>query len=144
VARYLDQTNLLEFFEAPVVQEQPVTPSSSLVIRVHWGRLKAAKYFFQLEEARKDRKLWEAFKVIAANYRSYLCLQLVREKLQQDLEAATKKAMDLSFTIEDQISKSACTYTCMQDHSIRPDWIIGGSEHMTKEIRDQIMTNCQL
>ena len=126
------------------MKEKDVTPASSHVIRVHWGRLKAAKYFFQLEEARKDRKLWEAFKVISANYRAYLCLQLAREKAQQDLEAATRKTLDLGRTIEDLISKAACTYTCMQDHSVRPEMIIGGGEHITKELREQIMTNCQL
>ena len=127
-----------------MVPEEAAKSTSSLVTKVHWGRLKAAKYFFELEEARKDRKLWEAFKTIAANYRSYLCLQLVREKLQQDLEATVLKAVELGRTIEDQISKSACTYTCMQDHSLRPDMIIGGAESVTKEVRDKIMLNCQL
>ena len=144
VARFVDQTNLLEFFETHVVEEKPVMPNSSHIIKVHWGRIKAAKYFFELEEARKDRKLWEAFKMISSNYRNYLCLNLVREKLQADLEAANRKMQEVGRYIEDQISKAACTYTCMQDHSIRPEMIIGGAETVTKEIRDKITTNCQL
>jgi hypothetical protein len=140
----VDQSNLLEFFECAVTQEQPVTASSSVVLKVHWGRLRAAKYFFRLEEARKDRKLWDSFKVIANHYRNFLCLQLVQEKLKQDLELATKKAVDLGRTIEDQISKCAFTYTCMEDSRIRPEMIIAGSENVTKEVREKIMLNCQL
>lgn len=140
----MDQTNLLEFFESAVVEEKPVLPSSSVVLKVHWGRLRAAKYFFRLEEARKDRKLWDSFKAISNHYRNYLCLQLVQEKLRQDLEQATRKAVELSRLIEDQISKCSFTYTCMEDSRIRPEMIIGGSENVTKEVREKILLNCQL
>ena len=79
VARFADPTNLLEFFETHVVEEKPVMPNSSHIIKVHWGRIKAAKYFFELEEARKDRKLWEAFKMISVEL-SQLPLSPARQR----------------------------------------------------------------
>jgi len=144
VARYIDQSNLLEFFEKPVVDEQPANSKSHVILQVHWGRIKAAKYFFRIEQARKDRKLWESFKAISQAYKSLLCQQLIVDKLKQDLEAATLKSADLSRSIEDQISKCAFTYTSLEDPRIRPELIINGSDNMTKEVRDQILLNCQL
>jgi len=115
-----------------------------VILQVHWGRIKAAKYFFRIEQARKDRKLWESFKAISQAYKSLLCQQLIVDKLKQDLEAATLKSADLSRSIEDQISKCAFTYTSLEDPRIRPELIINGSDNLTKEVRDQILLNCQL
>ena len=144
MTRFIDQTNILEFFETPVKVEPMVTPSSNIILKVHWGRIKASKYFFRIPESRKDRKLWEAFKAISAAYRNYLCQQLVVDKLKQDLEVNSKRTVDLGRAIEDQISKIAFSYTSLEDPRIRPEMIINGSEHINKDIRDQILLNCKL
>ena len=144
MARYIDPTNILEFFEAPIQEEQAITHNSHNFIKVHFGRLKASKYFFRLDQAVKDRKLWEAFKAISNNYRTYQCLQIIEENVRMDLQDAIRRKEELGRIIQDQVSKSAFTYTSMEDPQITPDMIIQGSENLTKEVRDKIILNCQL
>ena len=144
VTRFIDQSNILEFFESPVVTEKAVTSSSSLIQQVHWGRHKASKYFFRIQEAKSDRKLWESFKALSTSYRAYLWQQLLVDKMRRELDQATKRTFDLGRTLDDQISKIAFTYTTIENPQVRPEMIIHGSEQVTQEIRDRIMLNCKL
>jgi hypothetical protein len=144
MARYIDPTNLLEFFESPIRDEPLVNSHSHNFAKVHWGRQRASKYFFRLDQAVKDRKLWKAFKTISANYRVYLCLQVTEEKVRLDLEDAIRRKEELGRVIQDQVSKTAFTYTSIEDPQITPDMIIQGHENLNKEVRDKIHLNCKL
>ena len=72
IDRFIDPTNLMEFFEVPVHHEPALTATSSNISRVHIGRLKASNYFFRINEARKNRKLWESLRLILDNYRMFM------------------------------------------------------------------------
>ena len=113
-------------------------------MRTHLGRLKASEYFFRIEEARKDRRFWESLRSISASYRSFLCQKVTLDKLNYELDQANQKTMDLSRSLEDQITKCGLTYTTFESPDIKPDMIINCSDSATKEVRDQIILNCKL
>ena len=134
---------MLEFFESPVREEPFISAASHIIFKIHWGRLKASKYFFRLPEVRSDRKLWESFRMISATYRSYLCQKLIVEKLKKELEIAVMKTAEIGRTLDDLISKASMSYTSIENPQIRPDLVIN-SESLSKENRDQIAMNCKL
>ena len=145
VVRYLDPTNILEFFEAPVTQEPSFVEGKSNTIQaVHHGRIIASKYFFRLEQIRKDRKMWEQLKALSTNYRAYLCQRMLVDKMEHDLRICHQKSEELLRQLEDQISKISFTYSIVETPTIRSEMIIHSSKDLTKEMRDTIQFNCQL
>ena len=144
IVRFLDPTNLLEFFEAPVTLEPELNQNSTMIQGVHWGRLKASKYFYRLDAARTDKRLWEQVKMLSTNYKSYLSHLMVVEKIQNDLRHITAQTAELERTMEDQVSKIAFTYTTIETPEVRPGMIINDLHTISKEIREKINFNCQL
>ena len=144
VARFIDPTNLTEFFESPVFDEPSLNHSSSIINKIYVGRLKASAYFFRLKEAKSNKKLWEALRQISDTYRMFTSQRISVEVLKKDFDSAEQKAFILGNLLDDLISKCAFTYTSIENPLIKPDMIINGSDKITKDIRDNIMLNCQL
>ena len=143
IARYVDQSNLLEFFEAPVVQEPPSSMNTNVISRIYFGRLKASKYFFRLPEAKKDKKLWDSLHSISSMYRGYLSQRMLSEKLQREIDEANRKTAELLRQLDDLISKSGVTYSCIENKTLNPNMILT-TDSLNKEVRDQILLNCRL
>ena len=134
----------MEFFEVPVHHEPALTATSSNISRVHTGRLKASNYFFRINEARKNRKLWESLRLISDNYRMFMSQSIVVEVLEKDLGDAQEKMMSLSTYLDDLISKCALTYTSIETPNIKAEMLIHGDKQMPADVREKLILNCQL
>lgn len=144
MARYVDPTNLMEFFEAPVRPEPEVTDSSNQISKVFHGRLRASAYFFRVKEARSNKKLWESLKTLSDSYRNYLSQKLMIDVLRKELEQAESRTERLGLSLDDMISKVSFTYTSLESPQIRPEMIIGGGDGVSKDVRDAISLNCRM
>lgn len=144
VARYIDKSNLLEFFEAPVNTEDFTNSATNPISRVYFGRLKASKYFFRLPEAKKDKKLWENLRAISNQYKVYLGQRLMADKLRADLDEATRKTADIGRQLDDLISRAAFTYTGIENPQFRADLIIHDISTTSTEVRNQVILNSKL
>ena len=144
VARYIDQTNIIEFFEEPVRPEPTnLTSTSSSIVRLHIGRMNATSYFFKNNEIKKNRKLWDTVKSLSDYYRSCLSHSLMIEALREQIREAEQKAVEMRQSLEDQTSKVALTYTTLENPAFRPDMIINGADNNPK-MREAIVLNCKL
>lgn len=144
VARYIDQSNIMEVFDAPVVDEPALTRHSTSIQKLHVGRVKATKYFFRLPDLKKNRKIWDSLRSLTESYRSYLSQRLMIEVLTRELQQANEREAEMGNNLDDQISKIAFTYTSVEHPSIRPDHIIKGKEHSDPTVREKVDTNCNL
>jgi hypothetical protein len=145
ITRYIDRTNILEFFEAPIENEPPFVEGVSNKIQgVHHGRIIASKYFFRLESVRKDRRMWESLKTLNINYKAYLSHQMMIAKMVHDLAISRQKSEELLFHMDDQITKIGMTYSMMEKPTLRSDKIIQGSQDVTEATRKDIENNCRL
>lgn len=144
IARYIDKTNIIEFFEAAVIQEPPITSRSSPINIVHVGRMKATAYVFRLDEVKKNRKLWDAFRALSDYYRAYQSHKLIIEVLKKDLRDAELKAIEMNKSLDDQISKVAFTFTTLENPSIHADMIISNNKNADPKVSDAVMLNCKI
>ena len=128
----------------PVHHEPPLTTTSSNISKVHIGRLNASSYFFRINEAKKNRKLWESLRLISDNYRMFMSQSIVVEVLEKDLGDAKEKLRGLSTYLDDLISKCALTYTSIETPSIKADMLIHGDKKMPADVREKLILNCQL
>ena len=144
VSRFIDPTNLTEFFEAAVRQEQTVTDRSHQINKVHYGRLQASAYFFRNPTLKGNKKLWESLRQISETYRNYLSQKVSLEVLTRELRNSEDKTKALIVTLDDLISKCAFTYTTAENPQISADMIINGAAEVTNEVRSLIIMNSKL
>ena len=144
VARYIDQTNLLEFFEAAAFPEPPINAESSDIAKMYFGRLYASQWLFRLEKVRKNKKLFEAFGAVSEKYRTFLSLQTNVDVLNHELTETRKKLAEADAEMHDMIGKITFTYTNIEDPGITPELVIQGGKGLTSEMRHMINNNTKL
>ena len=134
----------MEFFEAAVVKEQPLSNQSHNISRVYYGRIKASQYFFRKPETRGNRKFWDSLRTISDTHRSFQSQILAVEVLKNDLLEAERRAAEIARSLEDLISKSAFTYTMIHNPQVAPDAILKGMDSSSSEIRKDVTMNCKM
>ena len=144
VARFIDQTNLLEIFERPVRPEPPLTRESTVCSRIYYGRVNASNYLFRTPQVRQNKKLWENFKTISDTYRTLLSYRINIDVLHKELEETRQKIVMYESTLNEQVTKTAFTYTALENPNIRPELLLGGPETFTGEMREVLNGNIQL
>lgn len=146
VARYIDQTNLLEIFERPVRPEPPLSNHSKTCSRIYYGRMFASTHLFRSARVRENKKLWENFKSISDTYRTLTSYKINLEVLNHELEETQRKVLQYQVSLDDQVTKAAFTYTALDNPNIRPETILGGPETFTPEMREAVNGNmrCKL
>ena len=144
IARYIDPTNLLEFFESPAMPENPLTESSSPISQIHYGRRFASEWLFRLPSAQRNKKLWDTFETLAEKYRVLISTKVNVDILQYELEETMKKVAIQQMELHDMVGKAAITYTQLEDPKITPELVISGAAELTEAMRKQLTTNSQL
>jgi hypothetical protein len=144
VARFIDQTSLLEVFERPVRPEPQLNGQSNACSKIYFGRVHASSYLFRTPQVRQNKKLWESFKMISDTYRSVLSYRINLDILQRELDDTMNKIAQYENHLSDQITKSAFTYTALENPNIRQEVILGGPENFTGEMRELLNGNIKL
>ena len=144
VARYIDQSNILEVFERPMRAEPPLTTQSNACSRIYYGRVNASSYLFRTPQVRQNKKLWENFKIISDTYRTLLSYKINIDVLQKELEETRAKVILYESNLSDLVTKSAFTYTALENPNIRPEVILAGADAFTGEMREMLNGNIRL
>ena len=144
VARYIDQTNLLEFFEAAPCPEPPLSHISSSISKIYYGRLYASEYLFSSEKTKKNKKLWDAFSLLSEKYRTLNAYKIHVDVLENELRDTKRKVGFLETDLADMIGKVSFTYTGIEDPNITPELVIAGGPGLTHEMRNKLNTNAHL
>lgn len=144
VCRYIDKTNILEFFESAPYPEPPLDHNSSAISKIYYGRLYAGEWLFRIEKAKRNKKLWEAFLALSEKYRTLSSFKVNVEVLEHELQCTKDKVAIMETELHDMIGKVSFTYTALEDANITPELIIAGGEGLTDKMRAQLNTNAQL
>lgn len=144
VARYIDRTNLLEFFEKPAFPEPPLNEHSNILSKIHHGRVYAAEWLFRLDKAKMNKKLWEVFGVLAEKNRNINSMKVNADILEHELKETRKKIQQHDADLHDMIGKVSFTYTSIENPNITPELVISGGEGLSEEMRHQLNTNSHL
>ena len=144
VARYIDSTNVSEFFEVAVKPEPPLITTSTQISRIHHGRVAAANWFFRDQTVKRNKRIWEAVREISENYRTLINHRVSIEVLEKELAALIDKRNTLQIALDDMLSKASITYTSVLDPTIRPDMILGAGDALTQQMRETLNKNARM
>lgn len=142
MARYIDQTNLMEFFETSVIPEPAVTNKSSVISRIYHGRVLAAAYFYRFDQVKKNKRLHESLKELSDAYRQYLMQRLGVEALRRELVKAESAVAALGKALDDMITKVSMTYSSLENPDITAETLI--TTQPPKEVRNAVTKNCRV
>lgn len=138
VARYIDRTNLLEFFELPVQDEPAPTDSSSLICKIHYGRQYAGEFLFDTPFKKSNKKLWQALKVLAEAYRMLIGSKMNVEVLEHELKETRQRVIEQDATLQDLLGKAAFAYAAIENPNITADSVITNMSNLPTDIRDRL------
>jgi hypothetical protein len=144
VARFIDRTNLLEFFEAAPFPEPPLDHNSPSIAKIYYGRMYAGEWLFRLDHAKRNKKLWDAFTDIAEKSRMLSSYKINIEVLEHELRNTRNKVDRMEMDLHDMVGKVAFTYTALEDPTITPELVIANGNDLTDKMRKQLNTNAQL
>ena len=144
IARYIDTTNVTEFFDTAVKPEPPLSLHSSQISRIHHGRLAAANWFFREKTVKSNKRVWEAVREISENYRCLINHRVNIEVLEKELAALVDKRNNLQHTLEDMLSKASITYTSIENPHIKPEMVLSAGDALTPQMRDILTRNARM
>lgn len=144
VARYIDTSNLMEFFEAPVNAEPPVSHQSSDITKIYYGRVFASQKFYFSEELMQNKKFFRAVQALSEKHRNLISMRVLADVLEHELVAAKAKVVTNERELHDMVGKLAFTYTAFQDPAITPDLVIAQSQNLKPEHQKLLNYNRQL
>lgn len=144
MAKYIDQTNLLEVFERPVRAEPQITATSRPSSRVYHGRTHASTHLFRTAQIRQNKKLHENFKLISDTFRTLMSYKISLEVLEREVQDTRARIVVVESNLGDFVTKAAFTYTAVENPNIRPETILGGPEGLTPQMREVINGNIKL
>lgn len=144
VARYIDRTNVLEFFEKAAVPEPPLSDSSSIISQIYHGRSYAFQWLFRVEKARKNKKFWDSLSALSEKHRNLWSAKVNADVLEYELREIRDKIAKQDVELHDMIGKISFTYTSLENPSITPELVIGGGDALTESMRNDLNTNQRL
>ena len=144
VARFIDRTNLLEFFESSPHTEPPLDHQSSAISKIYYGRLYTGQWIFRLDKAKRNKKLWDAFTALSEKHKNLNSYKINVNVLEHELIETRTKVNLMENELHDMIGKISFTYTSLEDSKITPELVIAGGEGLTTEMRATLNTNAQL
>ena len=144
VARYIDQTNLLEFFEDAPFPEPPLNTDSTIISKIYYGRKYASEYLFRKQVHKRNKKLWDSFATLSEKFRTLISMKCTIDVLEYELNSTKARYKELDLELHDLIGKVAFTYTALEDPSITPEEVINGSAKLTEEMKNTLNTNTHL
>ena len=144
MARFIDMTNLTEFFEKAIQPEPALTPQASHISHIYYGRKNASKYFFQPPGSKTNRKLWEDLRSISESHRLLQGHQLTVEVLRQAFLDAQTNAHDYNKGLGNQIYKAAIAYITLKHPTVDADSILKAAEMDLPEVKEELQMACKL
>ena len=144
VARFIDLSNLSEFFEKPILQEPPLSATASHISHIYFGRKNASKYFFEPAGTKGNRKLWDSLRSVSDYHRMLQGHQLTVEVLRQAYLDAQAKADDYNHSLSDLISTTALSYITLKHPEVSSDTILKGAKDNHPEVQQELNMACKL
>jgi len=138
IARFVDQTNLMELFQREIRPEPPVAGNSRPIQRTHHGRTYASRFFFQHPAVRTNKKIWDSLRYIGEAYRTLQSAIISEDVLRHELQEIQGRIVLMNTQLNDLIGKCAFTYAAVVDPTIRPELIIQGGEAYTNQMRETV------
>lgn len=144
VARYIDQTNLLEFFDE-VVENEPIPHSkSSGYAKVYYGRLFACEWLFEDQKKKSNKKLWHALRTLSEAYRMLMGTKIHGEVLDHELQETKKRVMEQEANLQDLLGKAAFAYTAVDNPAITADIVINKQSELSPDVKQKLSQFSQL
>lgn len=144
VARYIDRTNLLEFFEDSVEFEPAPGDKSSWIVKNAYGRKYASEWLFDEDRKKQNKKLWAALRVLSEGYRMLVGSKMHVTVLEHELAETRRKVLEQESALQDLLGKAAFAYAAIENPKITADAVITNMASLPDDIRARLSMVSQL
>ena len=140
IARFIDRTNVLEFFQVPVEQITALRPTMPLVDRIHFCRDYAHRQLLVRTGHMQRPGIYGALLAVSEWHRKGLAKQIEADECRiKALDAEREHQVAVS-CLRDHIIKAACAIYGLENPDFRSDTLVNNGEGMNDQDRVRIRT----
>lgn len=144
VARYIDKTNLIEFFDYPVLNEADPTPQSSAFVQIYFGRMYAGEWLFEEHKKKSNKKLWNSLTCLSEAYRMLVGMKINAEVLDHELKETKKRVLQQEAHLQDLLGKASFAYTAIDNPNVTADVVINKQAELSPDLKQKLCQFSQL
>ena len=140
IARYIDRSNVLEFFQMPVVQLMDLRPGMPIVEQIHYCRDYAHRQLL-VRTGHMDRPgVYNSILAVSEWHRKTLAKQIeVDETRARNQEAVREQQIALS-NMRDHVIKAACAIYSLENPAFRSELLVNDGAGLNEVDRQRLRT----
>ena len=140
IARFIDRTNVLEFFQMPVEQITILRPTMALVDRIHFCRDFAHRQLLVRTGHMQRPGIYGALLAVSEWHRKGLAKQIEADECQIRAQEAQREYQVAVSSLRDHIIKASCAIYGLENPAFRSEALVNNGDGMNDEDRNRIRT----
>ena len=140
IARFVDRTNVLEFFQMPVDQITVLRPAMSVVDRIHYCRDFAHRQLLVRTGHMQRPGIYGALLAVSEWHRKGLAKQIEADECRIKAQEAEREHQVAVSTLRDHIIKASCAIYSLENPAFRSEALVNNGEGMNEQDRVRIRT----
>ena len=144
VARFIDQANILEFFQYPVVPIEKLTREMAPSEQVHFCRMFAHENLLQIPGHMANQNVYSAVINVSEWHRKHISKRIEAEEcgMRHNQVLAEEKKAEAS--LRDHLMKAATAVYCVENVEFKPEKLINGGNDLKQEERTRLQTIAEM
>ena len=138
IARYVDQSNVLEFFQLPVNPITHLSPDMPPSEQIHYCRMFAYDHLLVHPGHMKNQLVYNAVIQISEWHRKNMAKRIEAEECDLKLKQVTREQKNAEMSLKDHVLKAATALYCIEKPAFRPDKLINGGQDLEQEDRRRL------
>ena len=140
IARYIDRSNVLEFFQLPVEQITGLRPAMPIVEQIHYCRDFAHRQLLVRTGHMNRPGVYGAILSVSEWHRKTLAKQIEVDETRAKHQEAVREQEVASSNMRDQIIKAACAIYSLENPAFRSEALVNGGEGLNEVDRQRLRT----
>ena len=144
IARYVDHSNVLEFFQLPVTPISRLSADMSPSEQIHCCRMYAYDKLLFIPGHMKNQMVYNAVIQISEWHRKNMAKRIEAEESELKLKQTTREQKNAEMSLKDHILKAATALYSIEKPSFRPEKLIDGGQDLEVEERRRLQEMAEM
>ena len=140
IARFIDRTNVLEFFQMPVEQITVLRPAMPVVDRIHFCRDLAHRQLLVRTGHMQRPGIYGALLAVSEWHRKGLAKQIEADECRIKAQEAEREHQVAVSSLRDYIIKASCAIYGLENPAFRSEALLNDGEGLNDQDRNRIRT----
>ena len=144
VARFIDQANVLEFFQFPVVPITRLTREMASCEQIHYCRIFAHENLLQIPGHMTNPNVYGEVINVSEWHRKHIAKRIEAEECTVKMNQVVEEERKAQANLRDHILKAATAVYCLENPNFKPEALINGGQDLKEAERSRLQTIAEM